>query len=287
MPVLLDGKTVAAAIRAELARTVARETSRMGREPSLAVILVGDDPASAVYVRSKERACAEAGIRSVSFRLPAAVASSEFMERIDQLNGDPDVDGILLQLPLPPGHDSQELLERIRPDKDVDGFHPENVGRLNLGLPGMRPCTPAGVMELLRRYGISPDGRRAVVIGRSNIVGKPLAAMLTAANATVTHCHSRTRDLAAVCREADIVCAALGKPRFVTGEMIKPGAAVIDVGINRVDGKLCGDCDFDSVAGVASAVTPVPGGVGPMTIAFLLRNTVEAWRGHCAAGQAS
>lgn len=284
MPVILDGKATAAAIRSELKETVAALTPKAGRVPGLAVILVGEDPASQVYVRFKERACAEIGVKSEAFRLPKSTPQQDLMGLIDRLNAREDMDGILLQLPLPDGLESHPFLGRIRPDKDVDGFHPENMGRLSLGLPGLRPCTPEGVMELMRRYGISPSGKRAVVVGRSNIVGKPLSYMLAApgkdANATVTVCHSGTRDLAAVCREADILCAAIGKPRFITADMVKPGAVVLDIGINRVEGGLCGDCDFDSISRVASAITPVPGGVGPMTIAILLRNTVKAWCTH-------
>lgn len=284
MPVILDGKATAAAIRSELKETVATLTPRAGRVPGLAVILVGEDPASQVYVRFKERACTEIGVNSEAFRLPASTSQKELMTLIDRLNAREDMDGILLQLPLPNGQESHPFLGRIRPDKDVDGFHPESMGRLSLGLPGLRPCTPEGVMELMRRYGISPSGKRAVVVGRSNIVGKPLSYMLAApgkdANATVTVCHSGTHELATVCREADILCAAMGRPRFITADMVKPGAVVLDIGINRVDGVLCGDCDFESVSKVASAITPVPGGIGPMTIAILLRNTIKAWRAH-------
>ena len=279
---LLDGKATAASLRAALAKDVLALSLRAGRQPALAVILVGDDPASQVYVRNKERACVETGIDSHPFRLPAASAQGELEAIIDGLNSRPDIDGILLQLPLPGHLDSQSLLERILPEKDVDGFHPVNMGRLTLGLPGLRPCTPAGVMALLAHYGLSPAGKRAVVVGRSNIVGKPLALMLAApgpqANATVTVCHSGTKDLADITREADFLFAALGKPGFITGDMVKKGAVVVDVGISATPAGLCGDCDFASVNRVASAITPVPGGVGPMTIAQLLANTVQAFK---------
>lgn len=283
--VLIDGKGTAAAIREELKAEIAANLGRAGRPPGLAVILVGDDPASQVYVRNKERACAEAGVLSLPYRLPAETTQGALMRLMAELNADAAVDGILLQLPLPGGLDAQACLLAMDPAKDVDGFHPENVGRLSLGLPGFVSCTPAGVMELLRRYDLSPAGKKAVVVGRSNIVGKPLAMLLARpgeyADATVTVCHSRTADLAAECRNADFLFLALGRPRFVTGDMVKPGAVVIDVGINRTSDGLCGDADFASVSGKASALTPAPGGVGPMTIAMLLSNTVRAWKEHC------
>ena len=283
---LLDGKATAAAIRKELAVEVAELAPKAGRWPGLAVILVGDDPASQTYVRNKERACREAGIVSHAFRLPSDTPQEELLKLIDSLNAREDVDGILLQLPLPRGLDSQRCLERIVPHKDVDGFHPVNMGRLVLGLPGLRPCTPAGVMVLLERYGLSPAGKKAVVVGRSNIVGKPLALMLGAqgkyANATVTVCHSGTPDLEDVCRTADFLFVAMGKPGFVHAGMVKPGAVVVDVGISITEGGLCGDCDFAAVSLVASAMTPVPGGVGPMTIAQLLCNTLQAYKAHAA-----
>ena len=281
---IIDGKATAAAIRGELAAQAAALAPTAGRKPGLTVILVGDDPASHTYVRNKQRACGEVGIQSELLHLPADTSQTRLLELIDSLNERPDVDGILLQLPLPKGLDSRPCLERIAPDKDVDGFHPNNMGRLVLGLPGLRPCTPAGVMELLERYDLSPAGKRAVVLGRSNIVGKPLSIMLSAqgkyANATVTVCHSGTRDAADICREADFLFAAIGQPGFIHGGMIKPGAVVIDVGITVTEKGLRGDCDFDSVSQVASAITPVPGGVGPMTIAMLLRNTMEAYKAH-------
>ncbi len=282
--ILLDGKATAAAIRAELAETVKMLAAGTGRVPGLAVILVGQDPASQVYVRNKEKACAGAGFLSETFRLPETTGQAELEALIDTLNARADIDGILLQLPLPRGLDGQRCLERIAPDKDVDGFHPVNMGRLTLGLPGLRPCTPAGVMVLLERYGLSPNGKKAVVVGRSNIVGKPLMLLLAEkganANATVTVCHSGTPDLGAVCREADFLFLAMGRPRCITGDMVKEGAVVVDVGINRTEAGLCGDADFETVSKKASAITPVPGGIGPMTIARLLANTVQAFRAH-------
>ena len=276
MASVIDGKAVAAEIREGLKARCA-ELSTRGVTPGLAVLLVGDDPASKVYVRNKERACASVGIHTETFRYPSETKMDELKARIDALNADDAFDGILLQLPLPDGLNADELLERIAPEKDVDGFHPLNFGKLALGLGGKTPCTPAGCMELLKRAGVEIAGREAVVIGRSRLVGKPMALLLQAANATVTMCHSRTRDLAAHTRRADILIVAAGRPGLVTGEMIKPGATVIDVGINRAqDGKLCGDVDFASAEPVAGAITPVPGGVGPMTIAMLLRATVDA-----------
>ena len=273
----IDGKKTAADIRRELHYRVAALSARHGRPPGLAVILVGDDPASQVYVRNKEKACAETGIVSRGIRLSAGVSQHELEAAILELNADPAIDGILLQLPLPRGLDSQCCLNLIDPAKDVDGFHPVNMGRLALGLPGPRPCTPAGVMVLLERHGIGVAGKKAVVVGRSNIVGKPLALMLLHANATVTICHSRTVGLAGEVRSAELVFAAVGRPGFITADMVRPGAVVVDVGINRTDTGLAGDCDFEGLKGVASAMTPVPGGVGPMTIAQLLTNTVDAW----------
>ena len=276
MAKIIDGKAAAAEVREGLKERCA-ELSARGIVPGLAVILVGDDPASRVYVRNKERACASVGIRTETFRYPAETGMEALKARIDALNADDSFDGILLQLPLPRGLNADELLERIVPEKDVDGFHPLNFGKLALGLGGKTPCTPAGCMELLRRANVEIAGKEAVVIGRSRLVGKPMALLLQAANATVTMCHSRTRDLAAHTRRADILIVAAGKPGLVTGEMIKPGATVIDVGINRgQDGKLCGDVDFASVAPKASYITPVPGGVGPMTITMLMKNTLTA-----------
>ncbi|MGE4291191.1 MAG: bifunctional methylenetetrahydrofolate dehydrogenase/methenyltetrahydrofolate cyclohydrolase FolD [Desulfovibrio sp.] len=284
MTTILDGKKTAAAIREEVAAEVAELTKQQGRAPGLTVILVGEDPGSQVYVRNKERACAEAGVASVAHRLPADTAQEELEALIDALNADDTVDGILLQLPLPKGLDSQKLLDRIDPDKDVDGFHPMNVGRLALGLPGFRSCTPAGVIELLGRYGIDPSGKKAVIVGRSNIVGKPLALLLMqggkGGNATVTVCHTRTADLKKECLDAEILIAAVGVPRMITGEMIRPGAVVVDVGMNRTEAGLCGDVDFEAAKEKASAITPVPGGVGLMTIAMLLKNTLRAYKLH-------
>ena len=279
---IIDGKKTAATIRQELKEQVAALTARHGRPPGLAVILVGGDPASQVYVRNKERACEDVGIISKGFRLPEDVPQAQLEDTIMFLNSDPAIDGVLLQLPLPKGLDSQRCLDLISPAKDVDGFHPVNMGRLALGLPCLRSCTPAGIMTLMERHGIDVAGKKAVVIGRSNIVGKPLALMLLQKNATVTVCHSRTRDIAGEVRSADIVLAAVGIPKFVTREMVKPGAVVIDVGINRTELGLVGDCDFAGLADVASAMTPVPGGVGPMTIAQLLVNTLEAYVEHMA-----
>ena len=285
--ILLDGKATAQSIRTELKAEVAELTAKLGRAPGLAVILVGDDPASQVYVRNKERACAEVGVLSYAHRLPASATQAELESLISALNADANVDGILLQLPVPKGLDSRRCLELIRPDKDVDGFHPENMGRLAQGLPGFAPCTPAGVMELLQRYDLSPQGKKAVVVGRSNIVGRPLSIMLSQpgrfGDATVTLCHSRTPDLAEQCLRADFVFSAIGKPKFVTCDMIKEGAVVVDVGINRVDDTLVGDCDFEFLCTRASAMTPVPGGIGPMTIAMLMKNTVQAYKEHVGA----
>ena len=278
---ILDGKATAAAIRADLREYISKEKANAGRAPRLAVILVGEDPASQVYVRNKENACADAGIDTVSYRKPADIPQAELEAFIADLNADQNIDGILLQLPLPKGLDEQPCINAISPEKDVDGLTVANQGRTAMNIPGLRPCTPAGVLALLDHYGISVSGKKAVVLGRSILVGRPIALMLGAKgyDATVTMCHSRTPDLAAVCREADILIAAIGKPRFVTADMVKPGAVIIDVGINRgEDGKLCGDVDYDNVAPLASAITPVPGGIGPMTISQLLVNTTEAWK---------
>ena len=275
---LIDGKATAEQIRVELAAQVADYAAGAGRSPHLVAVLVGDDPASAVYVRNKERACEKVGMRTTLHRRPATLTQAELLEVVAVLNADADVDGILVQLPLPPGIDSTVILDAIDPIKDVDCFHPENVGRLVQGRPRYLPCTPAGCLELLVRGGYETQGRRAVVIGRSEIVGKPLASLLMqkGADATVTLCHSRTADLAAEVARADIVVAAIGKPEFVTADMLKPGVIVIDVGINRIADRLVGDVDFAAASEVAAAITPVPGGVGPMTIAMLLRNTLTA-----------
>lgn len=277
---LLDGKASAAEIRKEIAREVGQAVSSGFRRPGLAVIVVGDDPASAIYVRNKERACAETGIVSEVHRLPDSAADSEARSLVDELNGREDIDGILLQLPLPAGMDARACLGAIDPEKDVDGFHPINMGRLALGLPGLRPCTPAGILELLKRHNLSLAGRKAVVVGRSDIVGKPLALMLAGKeqNATVTLCHSATEDLKRECLEADYLFAAMGSPRAIGADMVREGCVVVDVGINRTPEGLCGDVDYVNVCGKASAMTPVPGGIGPMTIAMLLKNTLYSWR---------
>ena len=295
---LLDGAALAKKIRTRVAEAAAA-VSRAGSPPFLRVLIVGENPASQAYVAAKAKAAAEAGIRAETLQLPVDISPETLLAEVARANADPDVDGILVQLPLPPGHDSARVLESVHPLKDVDGFHPENVGLLHQGRPRFVPCTPAGIMELLAAYEIPIKGRRAVVLGRSDIVGKPVAALLTARDATVTICHSKTRDLAAVCREADILVAAIGRPGFVTREFVREGAIVIDVGINRLsslgeapDGLkrsarirkaleekgrvLVGDVDFDDVAPVAGWMTPVPGGVGPLTVAMLLSNTIKA-----------
>ena len=271
---IIDGKAVAARIRGE----VAEQVRRLPAAPGLATILVGDDPASAVYVRMKREDSAQVGIQSFHHEPGGDVSQDELEELIRSLNADERVHGILLQLPLPDQLDQDRLISLIDPGKDVDGLTPANAGLLFQGRRGLVPSTPAGVMELLREAGAELEGARAVVVGRSILVGKPVAQLLLAANATVTHCHSRTRDLPAVCREADVLIAAVGSPRLVTADMVSEGAIVIDVGTNRVDGELVGDVDFDAVSQVAGAITPVPGGVGPMTRAMLLANTVEAAR---------
>lgn len=273
---LIDGVALSTQLRAALKQRVAALSAK-GRQPGLAVILVGENPASKVYVRNKIKACAEAGIRSEFFELPDDASEAHVLDRIRALNADPAIHGILVQLPLPRQVDEDKVLETIAVEKDVDGFHVQNVGSLVVGKPAFAPCTPAGCMAMLRHIGVPIEGKEAVVVGRSNIVGKPMALMLVHESATVTICTSRTRDLAAHTRRADILVVATGKPRMVTGDMIKPGAVVIDVGINRLpDGKLCGDVDFDAAREVAGWITPVPGGVGPMTITMLLANTVEA-----------
>lgn len=277
MAQIIDGKLVAASVKAKVAEEVAALVEQ-GVTPGLAVVLVGDDPASQSYVTMKERDCEEVGIRSFDLRRPAGITQDELNELIDGCNADPAVHGILVQLPLPAHLDEEAALARISREKDVDGLHPTNMGRLVRGLDAPRACTPWGVMKMLEYYGIDPAGKRAVVVGRSSIVGKPMALLLLEANATVTVCHSRTADLPAVCREADILVAAVGRPKMITAEYVKPGAVVIDVGINRTDEGMVGDVDFDSVEPLASSITPVPGGVGPMTRAMLLANTVDAAR---------
>ncbi|MBN2248239.1 MAG: bifunctional methylenetetrahydrofolate dehydrogenase/methenyltetrahydrofolate cyclohydrolase FolD [Coriobacteriia bacterium] len=277
MATIIDGVKLAAEVREQAAGAV-RELAAQGVTPSLAVVLVGDDPASASYVRMKERDCAEVGIDSRDLRLAATTSQHELDTLIDSLNADPSIHGILVQMPLPSHLDAESVIARIAPEKDVDGFHPESLGRLVRGLPGFRACTPAGVMEMLRAYDIDPTGMNAVVVGRSTIVGKPMALLLLEANATVTVCHSRTRDLASVCRGADLLVAAIGRPEMIDATYVKPGAVVIDVGINRTDHGMVGDVDYAAVEPIASAITPVPGGVGPMTRALLMRNTVAAAR---------
>lgn len=280
MAQIIDGKAVAAQIRAEQAERAA-QLKEKGIEAALAVILVGEDPASKVYVRNKARACKECGIRSEVIRMSAETTQEELMAEIERINQDDSIHGLLIQLPLPAHLDEEAALAAVNWRKDVDGFHRMNAGALLEGSEGVRPCTPAGCMELLCRSGVAMQGARAVVVGRSNIVGKPMALMLLEANATVTVCHSRTKNLAEIVREADIVVAAVGRPNFITGDMIKPGAAVIDVGINRLeDGTLCGDVDFAAASEKAGWITPVPGGVGPMTIAMLMKNTVDAAQKH-------
>jgi methylenetetrahydrofolate dehydrogenase (NADP+)/methenyltetrahydrofolate cyclohydrolase len=275
---ILDGKALAARIKGELGQMVTALGAR-GVEPGLAVVLVGDDPASQIYVRNKTTSCAQAGIRTFDHRLPATTSQSELLALVKKLNADPAVDGILIQLPLPPGLDAREILPAVDPRKDVDGIHPDNLGHLVMGEPRFVACTPFGIMKLIEESGLPLPGTNAVVVGRSNMVGKPMAALLTNANATVTLCHSKTRDLGAVVAGADLVVAAVGRPEMVRGAWINPGAVVIDVGINRRDdGKLLGDVEFAAAAARASAITPVPGGVGPMTIAMLLTNTVTAAR---------
>jgi len=273
---IIDGKAFAAGLRARVGERAAAFEAAAGRKAGLAVVLVGEDPASAVYVRSKGKATIAANMASFEHRLPADADQATLIALVDRLNADRAVDGILVQLPLPPHLDEQAVLLRIGPDKDVDGFHPVNAGRLATGMAGFVPCTPLGCLMLLQDQLGDLSGKDAVVIGRSNIVGKPMAALLTAASCTVTLAHSRTKDLPGHVSRADIVVAAVGRAGFVKGEWLKPGATVIDVGINRVDGALTGDVEFDSAASVAGAITPVPGGVGPMTIACLLRNTLVA-----------
>lgn len=277
MAKIIDGKLISAQIREEIAENVKKFNAETGKLPGLAVIIVGEDPASQVYVRNKKRACEQVGFYSRVYEMPAETTQSELNALVEQLNGDEAIHGILVQLPLPKHLNEEEVLLKIDPKKDVDAFHPYNVGRITIGNPKFLPCTPAGVMQLLYRSGIEISGKECAVVGRSNIVGKPMALLLLAANGTVTVCHSRTRDLKEVCRRADILVAAIGKADFFTADMVKEGAVVIDVGMNRrVDGKLTGDVDFESVEPVASYITPVPGGVGPMTITMLLQNTLRA-----------
>jgi methylenetetrahydrofolate dehydrogenase (NADP+)/methenyltetrahydrofolate cyclohydrolase len=280
---IIDGRAIAARVRGEVAERAQAFTDRHGRRPGLATVLVGGDPASSVYVEAKQKACREAGLSPFDVRLAADSSHEAIAEELERLNNDPAVNGILLQLPLPEGLDPEALTGMILPEKDVDGLTPVNAGLLALGSPGLRPCTPAGVMVLLEDAGAEVEGAEAVVVGRSNLFGKPMAQLLLGANATVTSCHSRTRDLAGVCARADILIAAIGRPRMLGAEHVKPGAVVIDVGMNRLTPQeaqnksgLVGDVDHAAVAEIASAITPVPGGVGPMTIAMLLENTLQA-----------
>ena len=276
-PIIMDGKALAAKVK----REVRTEAEGLPRRPGLAVIIVGDDPASRVYVNSKRKDCEDCGFLSEEYALPAETKQEELIALIEELNGREEIDGILCQLPLPEGLDEEAVLMAISPAKDVDGFHPMNMGALLVGKEGFLPCTPYGIMEMLHEYGIDPKGKRCVVIGRSNIVGKPMALLLLQEHGTVTICHSRTQDLAAVCREADILVAAVGKVDMVTADMVKPGAVVVDVAMNRNEaGKLCGDVDYPAVKEIASAITPVPGGVGPMTRAMLMKNTLIAAESH-------
>lgn len=279
---VIDGNALAETMRGEIATEVAAFHQQTKVTPHLTVVLVGENPASEVYVGAKQKACAKAGMQSTLVRLPASATQSELLDVLAGLNADANVHGILVQLPLPPQINAEAILDAVSPLKDVDAFHPENVGLIAQGRPRFLPCTPYGVQQILVHAGVKTAGAHVVIIGRSDIVGKPLALMLmqkgAGADATVTVCHSRTRDLAGIARQADILVAAIGQPRFVTAEMVRPGAAVIDVGINRVDGKLCGDVDFAAVSEVASVITPVPKGVGPMTVTMLLKNTLTAAR---------
>lgn len=274
---IIDGKAVAQAVRARIREEVAQFTAKTGKCPGLAVVIVGEDPASQVYVRNKKRACEEVGMYSEEYALPVETTEAELLALVDKLNHDAKINGILVQLPLPAHLDAEKVILAIDPRKDVDAFHPQNVGKIMIGNYSFLPCTPAGVMELLKHYGVDLCGKHCVIIGRSNIVGKPQAMLMLKENATVTICHSKTKNLSEVAKQADILVAAVGRPRFVTEDMVKEGAVVVDVGINRTaDGKLCGDVDFAAVAAKASFITPVPGGVGPMTITMLLENTLTA-----------
>ena len=278
MAQIIDGKQISAQIKEELKEEAAAYKAR-GIEAALAVIQVGEDPASSIYVRNKKKACAYVGVRSESYELPRETTQEALLALIEELNGRADIQGILVQLPLPSHIDEDAVIRAIAPEKDVDGFHPESVGRMCIGEQGYLPCTPAGIIQLLKRSGVSIEGKECVVVGRSNIVGKPMALLMLRENATVTITHSRTKDLQEVCRRADILIVAIGKPRFITKEYVKEGAVVIDVGIHRDENnKMCGDVDFADVEPVAGAITPVPGGVGPMTIAMLMNNCLEAIR---------
>ena len=278
MAVILDGKALSAKFRQNIKEETVALKEKTGKAPGIAVILAGDDAASSVYVNSKEKAAIECGFYSVVERISADVTTNDVLKLVEKYNNDEKIHGILVQLPLPSACDEKTILRAIRAEKDVDGFHPYNVGLLNIGEDCLMPCTPFGVMNMMADYGIEIAGKNAVVVGRSNIVGKPIAAMLLKANATVTVCHSKTKDLSGVCAKADILVAAIGKAKFIKKEFVKDGAVVIDVGINRVDGKLCGDVDFEDVKDKCSYITPVPGGVGPMTITTLMQNTLKAFK---------
>ena len=278
MAVILDGKALSAKFRQNIKEETVALKEKTGKAPGIAVILAGDDAASSVYVNSKEKAAIECGFYSVVERISADVTTNDVLKLVEKYNNDEKIHGILVQLPLPSACDEKTILRAIRAEKDVDGFHPYNVGLLNIGEDCLMPCTPFGVMNMMADYGIEIAGKNAVVVGRSNIVGKPIAAMLLKANATVTVCHSKTKDLIGVCANADILVAAIGKAKFIKKEFVKDGAVVIDVGINRVDGKLCGDVDFEDVKDKCSYITPVPGGVGPMTITTLMQNTLKAFK---------
>lgn len=278
MAVILDGKLLSAKFRESLQTETAVLKAKTGKTPGIAVILAGDDPASSVYVNSKEKAAKDAGFHSVIEKVSANITTGEILALVEKFNKDAAIHGILVQLPLPKSVDAAKVLRAISPTKDVDGFHPFNVGLLNIGEDCLMPCTPLGIMNMLADYGISIEGKNAVVIGRSNIVGKPIAAMLTKANATVTLCHSKTADIDKICKTADILVAAIGKAKFVTAKFVKEDAVVVDVGMNRVEGKLCGDVDFENVKDIALYITPVPGGVGPMTITTLMQNTLKAFK---------
>lgn len=281
---IIDGKALSAELKAQMTAGMPQIIERYGRVPHLVVILVGENPASQTYVRNKAKGCETVGMKSTVITLPEDITEADLLQQIEALNADDSVDGILVQLPLPKHIREQKVIDTISYEKDVDGFHPMNVARLWQNKPCIVACTPKGIMEMLKAYGIMPKGKRAVVIGRSNIVGKPIAKLLLDANATVTIAHSRTEDLPSITREADILVAAIGKPKFVTADMVKDGAVIIDVGINRQeDGKLCGDVDYENVAPKASFITPVPGGVGPMTITMLLQNTIECFENRMTA----
>ncbi len=272
---IIDGKAVAQQVKDK----IASEVASLEKKPALAVIIVGDDPASKIYVRNKKIACEQVGFKSLEYALPAETTTNQLIELVQTLNNDDNVNGILCQLPLPKHIDEKAIINAISPDKDVDAFHPVNVGKIMIGEYNFLPCTPAGVMELIKSTGVEIKGKKAVVVGRSNIVGKPMAMLLLAQSATVTICHSKTKNLAQECKEADILVAAVGVPKLITKDMVKQGAIVIDVGMNRDEnGKLCGDVDFDSVKDVAGYITPVPGGVGPMTIAMLMKNNLNAYK---------